>query len=104
MVLFDPQGKIKKYDSVLDILKEFYNLRLTFYDKRKEHLLSQLRKQLEMLDNKVRFLLAIIEGKLVINKKKKDALLKELIQMKFKPFPKEKSRSSEAPEANVKAE
>lgn len=35
MVLFDPEGKIKKYDSTSDILEDFYLLRLSFYQKRK---------------------------------------------------------------------
>lgn len=35
MVLFDPEGKIKKYASTSDVLEDFYLLRLSFYQKRK---------------------------------------------------------------------
>jgi len=35
LVAFDPEGRITKYQSVDDILKEFYALRLKFYEKRK---------------------------------------------------------------------
>ena len=35
MHLFASNGTIYRYDSVSDILKEFYNLRLEYYDKRK---------------------------------------------------------------------
>jgi len=35
MHLFDPEGRIKKYAKVEDILEEFYNLRITMYQKRK---------------------------------------------------------------------
>jgi DNA topoisomerase-2 len=35
IVCFDKNGKIKKYDSAEQILKEFYELRLEYYVKRK---------------------------------------------------------------------
>lgn len=35
MICFDPEGKIKKYNSPEQILEEFYPLRLAYYQKRK---------------------------------------------------------------------
>jgi DNA topoisomerase II len=35
MVLFDADGKIKKYSSAMEILEDFYLLRMSFYQKRK---------------------------------------------------------------------
>ena len=35
LVAFDAEGRITKYANVEDILKEFYNLRIKFYEKRK---------------------------------------------------------------------
>jgi len=35
MHLFDPQGRIKKYSKVEDIMEEFFNLRKEMYYKRK---------------------------------------------------------------------
>ena len=35
MILFDFEGKIKKYDSPEAILEEFYPVRLAYYQKRK---------------------------------------------------------------------
>ena len=35
LVAFDPEGRITKYASVEDILKEFYSIRIKFYEKRK---------------------------------------------------------------------
>ena len=35
LVAFDPQGRIHKYHSVLDIMEEFYHVRLRYYEKRK---------------------------------------------------------------------
>lgn len=35
LVAFDGQGRIHKYETVLDIMEEFYHIRLKFYEKRK---------------------------------------------------------------------
>ena len=35
LVAFDPEGRITKYSTIDDILKEFYSIRLKFYEKRK---------------------------------------------------------------------
>ena len=40
MMLFDKDGAIKRYDSPEAILKEFYDLRLEFYEKRRVALLQ----------------------------------------------------------------
>merc|ERR1719195_168615 len=49
MVLFDAAGKIAKYDSALDILKEFCQLRRGVYDERKKYLVSKLTREKEIL-------------------------------------------------------
>lgn len=59
-VLFDYQNKINRYASTYDILREYFELRETLYLKRKDYLLAKLRKEFEIIENKVRFILAII--------------------------------------------
>ena len=48
MVLFDSKGKIKKYEDTKEILKEFYKIRLSYYQKRKDALLAKIGKELEV--------------------------------------------------------
>ncbi|KAF7715176.1 DNA topoisomerase II [Penicillium ucsense] len=88
LVAFDAEGRITKYATVDDILKEFYTIRLKYYERRKQHQLSELQKELEKLSNQARFIMMIIEGTLVISKKKKSVLVLELKEKGFKPFPK----------------
>jgi DNA topoisomerase-2 len=40
MMLFDAEGKIKRYDSPEEILQEFFDLRLAYYEKRRVALLQ----------------------------------------------------------------
>jgi DNA topoisomerase-2 len=50
--------------------------------------LGQLQRELEKLSNQARFVQMIIDGELVISKKAKSLLIKELRQKGFKPIPK----------------
>ncbi|KMU90116.1 DNA topoisomerase 2 [Coccidioides immitis H538.4] len=88
MVAFDAEGRITKYDTAEDILKAFYAVRIRFYEKRKQHLLAQLHKELDKFTNQARFVQMIIDGKLVISKKRKAKLIEELKEKGFKPIPK----------------
>jgi DNA topoisomerase-2 len=47
-----------------------------------------MQKELEKLSNQARFIKMIIDGQLVVSKKKKADLVAELKQKNFKPFPK----------------
>ncbi|KAG4306544.1 hypothetical protein PORY_000532 [Pneumocystis oryctolagi] len=90
MVAFDSSGRIKKYDSVEEILLEFYNVRLQFYQKRKDYLVRELESQYNKLSNQVRFVKMVINKEQdFFNKKRKD-LLNDLKSKGFMPFPKNK--------------
>ncbi|KAK5175786.1 DNA topoisomerase 2 [Saxophila tyrrhenica] len=88
LVAFDAYGRIHKYASPLDIMEEFYQVRLKFYQKRKMHMLSEMRRELEKLSNQSRFVKMIIDGKLTVSKKKKGVLVAELQKLGFTRFPK----------------
>lgn len=86
MVLFDAEGKIAKYNTALDILKEFCRLRRQMYQKRKDYLVAKLTREAEILSNKARFILMVVKGELEIRRKKKAELLTELKKLKFTPM------------------
>jgi DNA topoisomerase-2 len=88
MVLFDRNMKIRKYSKVDDILEELYEARLQYYKRRKNFLLSSLKRNLEILDNKVRFILAVINEEIVIKKVKKKDIINSLYKNGFTPMSK----------------
>ncbi|KAJ1675293.1 DNA topoisomerase 2 [Spiromyces aspiralis] len=85
-VCFDHQGRLHKYESTQEIFREFYQYRLKFYQLRKEYLANQLQRDYVILDNKARFVLEIIEKKLIVQNRKKDVLIKELRDRGYAPF------------------
>lgn len=88
LVAFDSQGRIHKYATPLDILEEFYQVRLKMYQKRKQYMLGEMEKDLSKMTNQARFVQMIIDGKLTVSKKKKSALVSELRKLGFRAFPK----------------
>ena len=95
LVCFDLEGRIKKYDSVESIIRDFYDLRLSYYRKRKEYMLDQMTFELTRLENKVRFVTEIIEGKLVVQNRKKVQILEELKSRDYTPIYKNKKNGSQ---------
>jgi DNA topoisomerase-2 len=83
MHAFDAKGKIKKYDSSLDILRDWFDVRKRFYIKRKKFLLSDLTTRSIIAENKSRFITMINNGELIVNKKSEPVLVAELKALKF---------------------
>uniref|UniRef100_A0AAQ5ZV92 DNA topoisomerase 2 n=1 Tax=Amphiprion ocellaris TaxID=80972 RepID=A0AAQ5ZV92_AMPOC len=87
MVLFDHMGCMKRYDSVHDILREFFELRLHYYKLRKDWLLGSLGAEASKLSNQARFVLEKIEGKITIENKSKRELIRMLVQKGYESDP-----------------
>ena len=84
MHAFDSTGKIKKYSSELEILEEFFQVRMSYYAKRKEQKLADLENDIEDLDSRMKFILCVIDGEMKILNEKYDSIEKQLISLGFK--------------------
>ncbi|PHJ15713.1 dna topoisomerase, partial [Cystoisospora suis] len=78
LTLFDPNGRVQKYANELEIIKEFAPIRLDFYHRRKGYCLAMLEKSRRIMSNRLRFILAVINGEIVISNKRKKLLIEEL--------------------------
>ena len=83
MVAFDPRGKIKKYDSVNDILTEFYYVRLEYYQKRKDYMSERLQWEVEKYSYQVKFIKMIIDKELTVTNKPRKSIIQELQDLGF---------------------
>jgi DNA topoisomerase-2 len=84
MHLFDSHLKLKKYESIDDIIDEFYERRLSFYDKRKSYLLSSLKEELIYLQNKVSFLTELLNHTIDLRNKPNVEIEKILTEKNYK--------------------
>ncbi|EJK75837.1 hypothetical protein THAOC_02435 [Thalassiosira oceanica] len=96
MTLFDDQGKIRRYQTSVDILRTFFDHRLEFYVKRKGMLLEKMGRELSILENKARFVEEVCNEELVVSNRKRKELLHDLKERGYDLFPKdEKKRDDE---------
>ena len=80
MVAFDASGHLKRYGTALEILEDWYFVRLDGYNRRKEHLTHLLSNEWKRLDTKMQFISEVLEGKLIIARRSKMDLTEELAQ------------------------
>ena len=104
MTLFDDQGKIRRYQTSVDILRTFFDHRLEFYVKRKGMLLEKMGRELSILENKARFVEAVCDGDLVVSNRKRKELLHDLKDRGYDLFPKDEKKRDDDEEDDGEAE
>ncbi|SCZ87504.1 BZ3500_MvSof-1268-A1-R1_Chr2-2g04970 [Microbotryum saponariae] len=90
MVMFDSQGKIKKYATPEEVLDDFYDVRLEYYHKRKAFLVDELTNIHDKLSNQARFISMMISKpkQLTLDNRSTADIVQELRAKGFRPFPK----------------
>jgi DNA topoisomerase-2 len=83
MHLFHPTTGIKRYSSPEEILVDFIQVRIKVYKKRKDNLIREITQRKKVIDNKVHFISAVVNEKLVVFKKRKADLEKEMAEIGF---------------------
>jgi DNA topoisomerase-2 len=83
LTTLDEHGKLRVFKNPQEIVEYFVNFRLTYYEKRKAHLLAKLASELQVLSNRARFIKSIIDGKLIINSRKRQDIESDLATMSF---------------------
>jgi len=66
MYLFNSKCQIQKYNTPNEIIKYFYEHRLEFFEKRKEKILEELQNEIDIKENKIRFITEYISRKVIV--------------------------------------
>ncbi len=86
MTCFDTEFNIVKYKTIGDILEEFVQKRLPMYEARRLNILETLKRQIEELDAKRRFIQAILDERLVLQKKSDIEIVEGLKKCNIPPL------------------
>jgi DNA topoisomerase-2 len=70
--LFDHMQRMRKFEKVEDIVEDYFPVRLLYYQKRKDHMIARLEREVMVLHNKARFIEEQCEDNLDLRRKKKD--------------------------------
>ena len=84
--LFNKDGAIQKYDTAVEIIKEWAETRILKYFERKNYQIKNLEKEAKVLSNKMRFILDVIAGNIQIMNKKLKEITERLIELKYPPI------------------
>jgi len=74
MHLFNEKEQLRKYENVYDIVDGYYEVRYTYYVKRKNYLISKLNNELKMLTAKALFIQYNLDDKIDLRKKSKSEI------------------------------
>ena len=75
VALFDADDKLKKYESVEEIIKDYYSCRIKMYRERIDYIINNLKNELCHLSNKAKYILENLEGTIDLRKKKKQEII-----------------------------
>lgn len=83
LTTIDENGNLKIFDTPNEIVDYFVNFRLPFYQKRKDNQIKSLNDEMILISNKLKFIKAIIEKKLVVNNQPKEKIVDFLEKNKY---------------------
>jgi DNA topoisomerase-2 len=78
MNMFDDKQRLRKYETVNEIINTYIPVRMEYYEKRKTHMLNKLQRELMILSNKARFITQQLDDEIDLRRKKKDAVVQLL--------------------------
>jgi DNA topoisomerase-2 len=83
MHLFNPKDKLHKYETVTEIIDDYFETRLELYQKRKEFMIASIEKDLLFLNNKSIYIGELLNDTIDLRKKKKDDVVQMLKAKKY---------------------
>jgi DNA topoisomerase-2 len=83
MHMFDANIKLHKFQSVEEIIDNFYGIRIETYKKRKAHLVAAMEKKLVKLSNRARYIQETLKGTIDLRRKTAEQVVKLLTDLKF---------------------
>ena len=78
MHLFDAHDTLKKYDTVEEIIDDYFETRLSLYKKRKDYLIATLEQELIVLKNKTNYIRENLDDTIDLRKKRKEQVVEML--------------------------
>lgn len=74
----DENNRVREFGSIQEILDSFIDIRLKYYNKRKEYILGSLKNDLIQLSSKYLFIKGVVDKTIIVSNKKKDDIVKQL--------------------------
>ena len=83
MNLFNSEDKLKKYDTIEEIIDDYFDIRLEYYENRRDYLIENLEQELMVLSNKSKYIQELLNGTIDLRHKKKQEIIDMLIEKDY---------------------
>lgn len=83
LVTLDLNQVPTKHSTANDILEEFYNVRLPFFEKRRKSLIEIIKDKIKVLSSRIRFIQLVLEDKITWRNQKKSSIIDQLTKLEF---------------------
>lgn len=83
MNLFNSEDKLKKYETVEEIIDDYFDIRLEYYEDRKDFMIEALERELLILSNKAKYIQELLNGTIDLRKKKKQEIMDMLQEKEY---------------------
>ena len=100
--LYSEEGSIKKYKNTTEIIKEWTHVRLLKYYERKEYQIKIMEKEYQIMSAKIRFILDVIAGRILIMNKKMSDISEQLTTLKYPKISNEDDKDDDSEIADNK--
>ena len=74
----DENNFVKTFENEIEILKAFIKIKLEYTQKRKDLLLNELELSRELASNKIKFITAILDKKIILDRKSKQEIVSQI--------------------------
>jgi len=74
---------IKIYNKASDFILSWIQMRAKWYKKRYDYLIAEIEKELNIINNRIRFINIILNGQLIVQKRKKKDIEVDLVSSQF---------------------
>lgn len=78
----DENNRVREFESIQEILDVFIDLRLKYYNKRKQYILDTFRNNLEKINSKYLFVKAIVDKKIIVANRNKSDIIEQIKTVK----------------------
>ena len=86
MYLFDENEKLKHYVSVYEIIEDFVETRIKYYNIRKEYQIKKMEEELKICSNKYKFVCEILDDTIDLRKKKSSEIAQLLSNKEYDKY------------------
>lgn len=85
MVTLDVDGRPIRFKDTLDLIEQWYDWRLPYYEKRKESMIAEIDTDIKFIESKMNFINLVVTGVIEVRNQSKDNVHAQMVENNLDP-------------------